>query len=307
MVNKEQLKSFIEDPRNKKLITRKESKNYPGLFVLKYTRDVFYRNMWTPELEMCRGLVVDCDYNIIIRPFTKIYNRFERDTNFDDDDIVTAAEKKNGFMAAVTYVESERDCVVSTTGSLDSDYVALAKMYVEPYFPYIIDVYYRTGNSRPFTWLFEICSPDDPHIIPENEGAWLIGAQHCTYNDFKLPEGVLDRHAYDMNAPRPKWYRVRFGSLCDELKDCRHEGYVVHHDDGRSLKMKSPYYLVSKFLARCGVNKLDHILKHPDWTMPETVAEEFYPLIRHLMEMREDFIAMEEQQKLVAIREFLNK
>lgn len=305
-MNKEQLKAFVEDPRNKKLITRKESKNYPGLFVLKYTRDVFYKSLWTPELELCRGLVLDTDYNIVIRPFTKVYNRFERDTNFGDDDFVTAAEKKNGFMAAVTFTE-KYGCIVSTTGSLDSDYVTLARKYVEPYFPYITEVYARTGASRPFTWLFEICSPEDPHIIPEKEGAWLIGAQHCTYEDFKLPEGVLDRHAYDMGAPRPKWLRARFGSLVQEVKDCQHEGYMVHNDDGRSLKMKSPYYLTSKFLARCGVNKLDHILKHPDWTMPESVAEEFYPLIRHLMSCREQFIAMEEQQKLAIIREFLKR
>lgn len=295
-MDKEQLKAFVEDPRNSKLITRKESTNRPGLFVLKYTRDVFYRNLWTPELEMCRGLVVDCDYNIVIRPFTKIYNRGERDTNFDDDDIVTAAEKKNGFMAAVTFNELY-GCIVSTTGSLDSDYVTLAKKYVEPYVDYIMKVH-ENSKGRSFTWLFEICSPDDPHIIPENEGAWLIGGQHCTYKDFKLPEGVLDQHGYYMNAPRPKWYRVRFGSLCDELKDCLHEGYVVHHDDGRSLKMKSPYYLTKKALARGNFDKICAGAKNK-------IEEEYFPLIDHLKGLGESFTSLEEQQKLVVIREFL--
>lgn len=304
MVTKEQLEAFVEN--NPKLVTRKESGTYPGLFVLKYARKVFYDNLWTPELELCRGLILDSDWNIVVRPFTKIYNRGERNTDFHRDDIVTAVEKKNGFMAAVTY-HSTHGQIISTTGSLDSDYVKLARKYVEPYFDYIKFVYCRTNDisSIPmdhlsFTWLFEICSPDDPHIIEEAEGAYLIGTQHCTFKDFKLPEGVLDTHAHSMNALRPKWYRVRFGSLVQELKDCTHEGYVVHNDDGRSLKMKSPYYLTCKALARGNFDKICAGAK-------DRIDEEFYPLIDHINENKEHFTTLEEQDKLVFIREFLRK
>ena len=73
MMTKEQMKNFVTN--NPKLVTMKESKTYPGLYVLKYKRCVFYDALWTPELELCRGTVVDKDFNIIISPFVKIYNR----------------------------------------------------------------------------------------------------------------------------------------------------------------------------------------------------------------------------------------
>ena len=61
--------------RNKHLITIK-LRDFHGeqLKVVKYKRKVFYNNLWTPELELCRGLVLDTNDNIVALPFTKIYN-----------------------------------------------------------------------------------------------------------------------------------------------------------------------------------------------------------------------------------------
>lgn len=58
---------------NKHLVTMKQSALCPYLYVLKYKRDVFFKNLWTPELEQCRGLIVDSDFNVVVRPFRKIF------------------------------------------------------------------------------------------------------------------------------------------------------------------------------------------------------------------------------------------
>jgi hypothetical protein len=283
------LQKFVEE--NPSLVTRKESRNYPGLFVIKYTRKIFFDNLWTPELEICRGLVVDVDWNVVIRPFTKIYNRGERRTDFDRDEIVCAVEKKNGFMCAVTYVESLGKCVVSTTGSLDSDYVVLATPYVEPFFKYIEAYECNT------TWLFEICSPKDPHIIAEEEGAYLIGAQDVGYENSRHEEHNLDFYAVDMGAKRPAHKYIRFGDLVTSMKDCKHEGYVVHLGAVASLKIKSPYYLVTKALARGNFEKILVGAK-------QRIDEEYYPLLDYLKTIP-NFTSLEEQAKITIIRGFL--
>ena len=83
MITDLELRSYIES--NPSLVKMRRSTRYPGLFVVKYTRKVFYDGLWNDVLEECRGLVVDADYNPIVKPFTKIYNRFERGTNIHRD------------------------------------------------------------------------------------------------------------------------------------------------------------------------------------------------------------------------------
>jgi hypothetical protein len=69
------------------------------------------------------------------------------------------------------------------------------------------------------------------------------------------------------------------------------------------LKIKSPYYLVSKFLAR---NKKLDALIFKGKTYKNCVAEEFYPLCEWLQDTytADEFLAMPEQERLMVIRNF---
>jgi hypothetical protein len=291
----ENIKTFVEN--NPKLVTCRESIRYPGLFVVKYTRKVFYDNLWTPELEECRGLVVDKDWKPVILPFKKIYNRGERGTDFSLDQRVTAVRKINGFMAAATYVK-DHGVIVSTTGSLDSDFVGLAEKWLRPDVTnWIRDL----GHN--ITWLFEICDPSDPHIIPEEPGAYLIGAR-LHYDGGMAVESSLDTHAKHMGVLRPQvvYNNILFSTVLDLVKNCQHEGFVVH-GPSMSLKIKSPYYLINKFLARKkGDRLIDLLADIPSFR--KTVDEEFYPLLDYL-EGHIDFPSMNEQDRLTVIQNFL--
>lgn len=289
------LKKYVED--NPKLVRRRESIRYPGLFVIKYTNKVFYDNLWTPELEKLRGLVVDADYNIVVWPFDKIYNRFERDTDFPQDKLVMAVRKVNGFMAAATYHE-KYGVIISTTGSLDSDFVTLAEKHLRPRVTEWIE-----KHGQDVTWLFEICDPTDPHIIPETPGPYLIGARSLISGKM-LDQSWLDYKAGCMgNIHRPDWWRhVPFSYVCDWAKRCTHEGFVVYDSMDRALKIKSPYYLVTKFLARKkGERLIDLLSDIPKLRL--TVAEEYYPLLDHI-EADIEFPGLDEQGRIEVIRNF---
>lgn len=284
----------------KELITRKESKRYPGLFVKKYTRKVFYDDLWNLNAELleARGHVETADGHVVIRPFTKIFNRFENNTDIDRDELCVSIRKVNGFMAAATWVEDVCDVVVSTTGSLDSDFVTLAEKYInEDVKAYIKSMMYLERG----TYIFEICDPADPHIVPEAAGAYLLGfrphAEEGPYFSTAERESELDRIAKAMGVLRPSWDVVRFSTVVNDAAECKHEGFVVYGQQSKTaLKIKSPYYLHLKMAARKkDIMSLDK----------KRIDEEYYPLIDHLTSMGESFTMMDEQQRLDYMRNFL--
>jgi hypothetical protein len=57
---KQELQKFVKE--NPKLVTMRETS--PGLFVLKYKRNVFYDNLWNDYLEECRGTIVDENFSL---------------------------------------------------------------------------------------------------------------------------------------------------------------------------------------------------------------------------------------------------
>jgi hypothetical protein len=280
------------------LVTAKSSEKYPNLVVMKYKKKVFFDNLWDDVLSECRGHVYDkTSGERVVNSFTKVFNRFERDTDIPRDETVTAVQKINGFMAAVTYVPSLNECVISTTGSLDSDFVGFAREMLSIRVMKIISKMYKEDN-RAVTWLFEIVHPEDPHIIKEKTGAYLIGCRYVDSDDPYISDGdvefSLDVVAEQMGVHRPKWKICRFSDVVQEVKTCKHEGFVVYSEK-TALKMKSPYYLSVKLLARKkDIMSLDK----------SKVDEEYFALIDYCKQYP-DFNEMEEQDRIFIMRTFL--
>lgn len=282
----------------KELIQRKESTRYPGLFVKKYTRKVFYDNLWheNEDLLEARGHVETADGKVVIRPFTKIFNRGENGTDIDRDEDVISIRKVNGFMACATYVPEVDEVVVSTTGSLDSDFVAIAERWITKEIKDLIKSFYHD-----ITFIFEIVDPEDPHIIKEEYGAYLLGARLLTvtgsnaYTSSVHWEGWLDAMSQNLGVKRPEWKMCKFSEVVAEAKTCQHEGFVVYSSD-TALKIKSPYYLTLKAAAR----KKDIMSLNK-----QMVDEEFYDLIDHIKANQETFNALDEQARLDYMKKFL--
>lgn len=289
------IREYVE--ANPKLVARRRSTRYPDLYVLKYKHCVFYDGLWTPELMEMRGLVVDQDYNIVIYPFTKIYNRGEQGADIPLDEEVVAVQKINGFMGCLTNVNGRN--IVSTTGSLDSPYVTLAEKYIG-----------QIMVPRGYTYMFEICDPSDPHIISEVSGATLIGARWLETQEMH-DESHLDDLADFMRIAevmRPNWQKMNFRDIVEAVKTVRHEGFVIYGKN-ISLKIKSPHYLITKFLARKRADKLAVMLMDDVSLreMKKTVDEEFYPLLDYVMENKDSFTSADEQGRIAYIRRFFNQ
>jgi hypothetical protein len=295
------LKEFVE--HNDRLVSKKEAGD--GIYVLKYKRRVFYDALWNEFLEECRGTIVTDSYDVVSRPFTKIYNYGVEDKApvLSDDTPVTAYRKVNGFMVAVTWHRD--DVLISTTGSTSSEYVEYARemmLQEQPWANWVSAV----GMNRGYTMMFECVHPDDPHIIPEEAGMYFLGWRENTWDSTVQGYGLdVSDHWRDfalgvLHCKYAEGFQTTVGELVALSKTVRHEGFVFYTEDGQSAKIKSPYYLIKKFVARNP--RTDKLM---NTQVKQTIDEEYYPLIDHIQANIVEFTARSEQERLSWVRDFL--
>lgn len=268
----------------------------PGIYVLKYKKKVFYDNLWNEYIAECRGSIVDEDFNLVSYPFTKIYNYGIEAAApvLAADTAVTAHRKVNGFMVAVT--KHNNDLLISTTGSIDSDYVAMAREMID------LERFKTVCASyESHTFIFECVHALDPHIIPEELGMYLLGYRVKSWYS-KTETDQLDRLAVLFGCRVPERYETTVGKLLETIKTVKHEGYVFYTSDGVSAKIKSPYYLTSKWVAR---NPRTDKLVDLNKDIKLNLDEEYFPLVDAIRENIVQYTAMDEQARLSWVRNYL--
>jgi hypothetical protein len=287
---------------NPKLVSMKLAGD--GIYVLKYKKKVFYDNLWNDLIAECRGTIVDADFNLVTYPFTKIYNYgIEKAAPVLADDVeVTAFRKVNGFMVSVTWHAG--DVLVSTTGSTDSDYVDMAKEMMLTHMTWEDwQLAFNRTDMDNLTVMFECVHPDDPHIVPEKAGMYVLGYRDNVWGSkVGHHRSILEGMAVGFNCHVPEHYKVSLGKLKTMARECRHEGYVFYTADGVSAKIKSPYYLTSKWVAR---NPRTDKLVDMNRDIKHQLDEEYYPLVDAIRANIEAYTAMDEQARLAWVREQL--
>lgn len=293
-MNKLDLRNYVA--KNPGLVAVRESISSPGVFVLKYKKKVFFKGLWNEFLEECRGTLVDSDYNVVSRPFTKIYNYGVEKAcpKFSDDTAITAHRKINGFMGAITWHNDK--LLVSTTGSTDSPFVAYINDMIEDK---IIEYTALCKVNPTKTFLFEVVHPDDPHIVPETVGMYLLGYREKTWES-NIETSRNTEFEQVLGSIPVETHRTTLGELLEDVKHVHHEGFVFYTDDGVGAKIKSPFYLASKFVSRNP--NTEKLFKQ---NAKEILDEEYYPLLENIQENIESFTALSEQDRLSYVRRFL--
>jgi hypothetical protein len=275
-----------------------------GIYVLKYKKKVFYDNLWNDYIAECRGSIVDADFNLISYPFTKIYNYgIEKEAPvLEDNTEVTAFRKINGFMVACTWWNG--DVLVSTTGSTDSDYVAMAKEMMLFHMCWADwQMAFADDELEGITVMFECVHPNDPHIIPEKAGMYVLGYRENSWGSRVCHDPFMLQTLGDIfNCHVPESYKVTMADVKRMAKECKHEGFVFYTEDGVSAKIKSPYYLTSKWVAR---NPRTDKLVDLNKDIKHNLDEEYYPLVDAIRANIAEYTAMDEQARLAWVREQL--
>ena len=266
---------------SKKLVKRVSD---GALTLFKYSSKAFFTpSAWDdyPELKLARGVVVGLHGNPVSQPFPRTFNYLERGTTLPPDTDVIAVEKLNGFLVSTfLHPYDPTQVVVTCSGSFKGDYVDYAKSLL-----FQKGLYGRVLNwlqtHRNTTLLWEAIHPDDPHIIqygPEDYGLHLIGAG--VLDGGFVREERLDEIAIYLQTPRPVWFPCTFTDAVSKSHHVEHEGFMIRlaSDGTFALKLKSPYYLRTKFLARLNPKKCKFMYAHPDRFKKE-LDEAFWPLV----------------------------
>ena len=302
---KDELKQYVKD--NPKLVKMRPAGE--GIYVLKYSKTVFFDGLWNDYLEECRGTIVDEDFNVISRPFTKIYNYGieAKAPKLADDVMVTAYRKVNGFMVAMTWYNG--DILVSTTGSTANDYVDMAKeMMLKHACWEDWQMALSTADCQGMTFMFECVHPNDPHIVPEEAGMYFLGWRENSWDSKVNGYSYETAHVWSLFAGdtlkcfAPEAFQTSVGDLVKLSKVVKHEGFVFYTEDGVSAKIKSPFYLTSKWVAR---NPRTDKLVDLNRDIKHNIDEEYYGLIDAIRLNIEAYTAMNEQERLEWVRNFL--
>ena len=216
-----------------------------GKFItFKYHRKVMYDYLWKkyPELLECRGHTYDLtNGNLVLAAPTKSFNYLE-DGHWKDvplDTKVNIYKKFNGFMATMSVYEGE--VVIGTTGTTNSDYAKMAREMIYRDFD---EHNIRNNFGTTGTYLFEICHPNDPHIVKEKHEAVYLGYRsHVTDKHYTAGE-------YVPVASSEWWHDITLGKALEIVRYVKHEGFMVYDTAGKVCKMKSPYYVGKKKLMR---------------------------------------------------------
>jgi hypothetical protein len=151
--------------------------------------------------------------------------------------------------------------------------------------------------------MFECVHENDPHIIVEKPGLYYLGNREKTWESVARNDGLDLVHQYALADHMVEWKRCTLGEVLQEVKTVKHEGFVFYTDDYKvSAKIKSPYYLTSKWVAR---NPRTDKLVDMNNDIKKNLDEEYYNLVDTIRANIVEYTAMDEQARLAWVRKYL--
>ena len=87
----------------------------------------------------------------------------------------------------------------------------------------------------------------------------------------------------------------------------KREGFVITSTNNltKQVKMKSPYYLVTKFLSRLSNDNIEKLLNNPQ-ACKEKIDEEFFDIVDCINNNFAKFTSLNPEEKIVFIEDFFN-
>ena len=228
-------------------------KEYPGLYLLNY--DQINSPKTHPVVMECRSLVVDLDFNIVSRSFSRLKNLGENNTKLDFKNSIYF-EKSDGSLINFFFNPVENRWDIRTRKSLFGE----SEMKIgKPYKQGVLDTLFLTEESfqhicnivlnKDYTYIFEFIGPSNRHVTRYIENKLvLIGIRHNqlgNYVDINYCFNDLRRFFYNIRLPKVYEFDSEediFTEL-EKLPDLG-EGFVaLNKITGERIKIKSKLFL----------------------------------------------------------------
>jgi T4 RnlA family RNA ligase len=223
---------------------------YENKILLKYDQLVSPTLMALPEMQDCRGLILELGtWNVMSLAFRKFFNSEEGNAHKIDWNTTKVLEKVDGTLIQVYYDRFADKC---TTGTAEGEGEVNNKMGTT--FNYLfwstMDKYGLEVKqlSKDFCYIFELTTPYNIVVKPHGESSVTL----LTIRNLETLEEIgyneLVNVADILNVPLVKSYDLNKGNMGAILRTFEdmpwsEEGYVVVDGNFNRVKVKNPAYV----------------------------------------------------------------
>lgn len=230
------------------------------LYIYNYTNNCQFEKQWNEITLYARGLILDCDYNLVARPFKKFFNLSELESEYTPNIQMTnnyvLQDKMDGFFG-IAYPETETRLKVASRGSFSSPMAEKANQILyEKYSQLTRELMLMHSN---LTFIFEIIYPKREQEINlvvdygETRDLYLIGViENETGRDL-----MITGEEPDLPFPKVREFDIHHDRLMDltNLNWNNHEGLVVKFDNSEFIKIKFEEYVRQFNILKLGSYK----------------------------------------------------
>ena len=292
-----------------------------SLYILNYTKKANFNKVWNRATKMCRGLIVDEEWNIVARPFEKFFN-YEEIVGSDElkkveNEPFEIYEKLDGSLGILYWIGNVMS--VATRGSFVSDQ---ANHAMKVLFDKYADVLSNLDRSK--TYLFEIIYPEDKKVVNygDLDDVVLIAVIDTETGEEQDIADYSDKFRCAARYNGTDWRTIR------KLTDgSNREGFVVKFKSGFRMKLKYDEYfklaamkinLTYKRVVDCmidgSIGELSESMKQLDWetqvrytSILDEVRRDKLKLLMRCRRIYEKYKHLDGREFAAAIKNYDNK
>ena len=257
------------------------------LFIYNYTAKSQYDRMWNDVTLMCRGLIMDAEYNIVARPFTKFFNLGEHENQVVPNESFKIFEKLDGSMGVLYWIGNEP--FMATRGSFISEQSVKANAILRSKYADIL-----RGLDKSKTYLFEIIYPENRIVVHYGDVEDVI---LTAIIDTKTGENLP---LVEIGFPIVKEYHgIKDIFTLKQLEQANHEGFVILFKSGVRYKVKFEEYLrIHRIVTQVSnINIWEYLAADmPFDEILDRVPDEFYDWVKMTStDLKKQFEVIENQ------------
>lgn len=149
---------------------RKQVHPTEPLTIFNYTEKATFDRVWNDATRMCRGLIINNDYEVVARPFPKFFNHNEPSAPvIDPDELVFVTDKIDGSLGIRYWQPNARKWAIATRGSFMSEQAIHATEKLDEMVRHV-----RSIVDDDYTQLYEIVYPGNRIVLDYGDLDGLI-------------------------------------------------------------------------------------------------------------------------------------
>lgn len=255
------------------------------LYIYNYTSRTQFDRLWDQYTEICRGLIMDDQNNVLNNPFPKFYNLGETEKTKIQNlpaEIPSITEKLDG-MLGILYAEGDKPAI-ATRGRFDSPYAIWATNWLR-----------QKGFSLEdfkvdYTYLFEIVYPNNKIVVNYGNRAELVLLAVRNNDDGHEIDYIKEAERLGLSYAK-EFFVDNYGNdkvsdainYLQKSKGIDEEGFVCKYSNGLRIKIKSVDYMrLSKILFGLSSKGIWEIVRDKGNVedILESVPDEFYDWVK---------------------------